>query len=310
MCTRATLAMIALWLSTAAAPTLGATCSCAGVPLLSSMEFGTPDNKSWFLSSSYEFHDISDLVSGTDDVSDSTDRKRKSQTLILEASYGINDRFSVSTLFSAVEHERTVGQSGTARASGLGDGIVMFKYTPGKVGLFKRNGLAFGIGSRIPIGEDNASDIVTLAEDMQPSTGAWAGIFWVQASRSFSRAAKTQVFSSFSYTENFENDRDYRFGNTWSLSLGGSYQTDTPWNFGVEMRYRNSDRDQRNSVEIPNTGGQWLDLVPAVQYHFNDKLAGKITARIPVWRDLNDVLQFTTSYSVALSISYLFSLSS
>jgi len=56
--------MIALWLSMAGAPALGATCSCAGVPLLSSMEFGTPDNKSWFLSSSYEFHDISDLVSG------------------------------------------------------------------------------------------------------------------------------------------------------------------------------------------------------------------------------------------------------
>ena len=150
------LATSALWMFAAAAPTLAATCSCAGVPLLSSMEFGTPEQKTWFFSSTYEFHDISDLVSGTDDVSDQTGRKRRSQTLILEGSYGINESLSVSTLISGVEHERTVGSSGTVQANGLGDAIVMLKYTPGKIGLFERNGLAFGIGSRIPIGDDDA----------------------------------------------------------------------------------------------------------------------------------------------------------
>ncbi|MCZ6894516.1 MAG: hypothetical protein O7H40_10780, partial [Gammaproteobacteria bacterium] len=62
-----------------------------------------------------------------------------------------------------------------------------------------------------------------------------------------------------------------------------------------------------NSVLIPNTGGEWLDFVPAIQYHFSNNIAGKLSGRIPVWRDLNDALQFTTSYSIAMSISYVFS---
>lgn len=305
--TRAMLVASALCMFAASHQTLAATCSCAGVPLLSSMESGSPDRGSWFLSSSYEFHDISDLVSGTDQVRDETGRKRETQTLVLQASYGINERFSVSALVSAIEHKRTVGQSGTSTGRGIGDAMVMLKYTPSKVGLFERNGITFGIGSRIPIGDDDKVDFVTLAEDMQPSTGAWAAVFWAQATRSFSRAAKTQILASLSYTENFENDRDYQFGDAWSLAFGGTYQTDTPWGFGAELRYRNADRDQRSSVDIPNTGGEWLDFVPAVQYHYSDNLAGKISGRIPIWRNLNDALQFTTSYSISISISYVFS---
>ncbi|MCZ6888099.1 MAG: hypothetical protein O7H39_06350 [Gammaproteobacteria bacterium] len=288
-------------------PALAASCSCAAVPLLNSMETGSPDGGNWFLSSSYEFHEISDLVSGTQDVNDETDRQRQSQALVVEASYGINDRFSVSALVSAVEHKRTVGRSGTSVGRGIGDGMVMLRYTPRRVGLFERTGITFGIGTRIPIGDDDAVDFVTLAEDMQPSTGAWGALLWAQANHSFSAAAKGQIFGSLSYTANGENDRDYQFGNSWILALGGTYQTDTPWGLGAEMRYRNADRDQRNSVLIPNTGGEWLDFVPAIQYHFSNNIAGKLSGRIPVWRDLNDALQFTTSYSIAMSISYVFS---
>ena len=99
---RAILAVSALWMFAAFNPAHAASCSCAAVPLLSSMEPGSPDAGSWLLSSSYEFHEISDLVSGTDDVHDQTDRERQTQSLVLQASRGIGERFSVSALLSAI----------------------------------------------------------------------------------------------------------------------------------------------------------------------------------------------------------------
>ena len=64
--------------------------------------------------------------------------------------------------------------------------------------------------------------------------------------------------------------------------------------------------DERNSVEIPNTGGEWLEIVPAVQYHVMERLALKASAKFPLSRDLNDELQFTTKFAFRLSLSYVF----
>jgi long-subunit fatty acid transport protein len=108
------------------------------------------------------------------------------------------------------------------------------------------------------------------------------------------------------YTENGENDRDYQFGHETTASLGASYQTQSPWGFNAELLYRHTERDERASASIPNTGGKWLDFVPAVQYHINDSLALRAAAKIPLSRDLNDQLQFTTKYAVRLTVSYIF----
>lgn len=284
---------------------LAATCSCAGVPLLGMMETSSPDEHGWYIGTTYEVHEIDDLVRGSDDVRDETGRERSTRSFIAETSYGFNDKWSISGLFSVIEHERRIGSGKTDSAKGIGDSIAMVKYTPTKVGLFSRNGLSFGLGAKIPTGDDEEKALVLLSEDMQPSTGAWSAIFWAHAAHSFSQSAKTQIFASTSYSRNYENDRDYQFGDEFTFSLGGSYRMENKWRFAGTMRYRTADRDQRNSSEIPNTGGDWLDFVPTVQYQFTDQLAGKVSARIPVWRDLNDALQFTTRYAVSLSVSYV-----
>ena len=89
-------------------------------------------------------------------------------------------------------------------------------------------------------------------------------------------------------------------------SVGASYQTQSPWGFNLELLFRHAERDQRAGVDIPNTGGEWLDLVPAVQYHINDSVALRASGKIPLSRDLNDELQFTTKYSVRLTLSWVF----
>ncbi len=290
----------------AATDSAAATCSCAGVPLLGSMQLATPGGGKWFLAGSYEFHDASELVSGSSTVPDSTNRDRTSEVLMFEVSRGLWDKVSFSALIAAVKHDRTVGGVHDS-ASGLGDAIVVLKYSPSSISLYSRNAFSMGIGARLPLGVDDAtSGGIVLAEDMQPSTGAFGSVFWIYAARALNEPASAQIYVNATYTNNGENDRDYQFGHEATASLGASYQTQSPWGFSVELLYRQAERDKRASTDIPNTGGEWLDIIPTVQYHITDSMALSASAKIPVARNLNDQLQFTTKYAARLTFSYIF----
>lgn len=282
------------------------TCSCAAVPILGSMQLASPKSKQWFLGTTYDFHDASELVAGSSSVPDQTGRDRISQALIVELSRGITEKWSVSALVSSVSHDREVNGS-RASASGLGDAIIMTKYSPKSISLYSDTALSFGLGVRIPIGVDDATRLgVDLAEDMQPSTGAYGGMVWAYWAKALNDSKGARIYVSASHTQNGDNDRKYDFGNDITLTLGSNFQTQTPWGFNVELSYRNADRDRRNSSEIPNTGGEWLDFKPAIQYHLTENIALKAAATIPAWRNLNDELQFTTKYAFRLSISSVF----
>jgi hypothetical protein len=287
-------------------PVSAQTCSCAAVPILGSMESASPKNKQWFLGTTYQYHDISELVAGSSTIPDATGRDRTSQAFIVEISRGISEKWSASALFTAVDHHREVNNN-SADASGLGDSMLMVKYAPKTISLYSDTSLSFGLGARIPTGVDDARQLgVILAEDMQPSTGAFGAIAWAYWAKALNDSRATRIYASGSYTRNGENDRDYQFGEETTVSLGGAHQTQTPWGFNLELLYRDADRDQRNSVEIPNTGGKWLDIIPAVQYHLTESLAVRASAQFPISRDLNDEVQFTSKYAYRLSFSYVF----
>ncbi len=282
------------------------TCSCAAVPLLGTMELATPGDGKWFLAGTYEFHDVSELVSGSNTIPDTTGRDRTTEALVVEVSKGLTTKLSVSALISAVQHDRTVGGVHDS-VSGVGDAIVMLKYSPVTISLYSRNSLTFGAGARLPIGENDAArDGLVFAEDLQPSTGAYGGIVWAYAARALNEPASARIYASATYTSNGENDRNYRFGDETTASIGASYQTQSQWGLNVELLYRQTQRDQRADATIPNTGGKWLDVVPAVQYHLNESMALRLSTKIPVTRDLNDQLQFTTKYAARLTFSYVF----
>ena len=282
------------------------TCSCAGVPLLGTMQLASPRERQWFLASTYEYHDASDLVSGSDSIPDETNRERTTQAMVLEASRGISRKWSFSALLSVVEHNRDVGGASDS-ASGLGDSILMLKYSPVSISAYSKNTFTFGLGERFPIGESDATQNgITLAEDLQPSTGAYGTILWAYGAQALNESTSSRIYASATYTNNGENDRDYQFGHETTVTLGTSYQLQSPWGFNLDLFYRHAQRDQRNSVDIPNTGGQWLEIVPSAQYHLSETLALSASAKIPVARDLNDQLQFTTKFAFRLSLSYVF----
>ena len=301
-------ATLVVLLSSLQVPAFAATCSCAGVPLLASIDTSATEKGQLFISYNAEYHQINDLVSGSDDVNDETRRNRNSFSQVLSASYALTDHWAVSALVSYVEHNRTIGSSflGTTTTSGISDSVILARYSPWFITPFSRHVLSLGLGVRIPTGEDDFGDTFVLSEDMQPSTGAYGEILWASYSYAFNQAATLQFFSSANYTFNEENDRKYAFGNEFNFASGISQSIGTKFGYSVALRYRTTTADTRFGFDIPNTGGQWLDFVPAVRYSFNEHLSLGLSGRIPVARKLNGVLQFTTSYSYALSVSYGF----
>lgn len=285
---------------------LAQTCSCAAVPLLGSMQLASPTDGEWHVATTYEFHDVSDLVAGSSSIPDATGRDRTSQAFIFEASRGLTERWSISALTATVDHDRQVGRT-RASASGLSDAIVLAKYSLKSISLYSDTALSFGVGARVPLGEDDALLLdVPLAEDMQPSTGAYGGTGWAYWAKALNDSRRTRIYVSASHTINGDNDRNYRFGDDAVVAFGSSLQTPGRWGFNLELSYRSAKRDERNSVAIPNTGGEWLDFVATAQYRLSESLALGATAKVPVRRNLHDQLQFTSKYAMRLSLSYVF----
>lgn len=282
------------------------TCSCAAVPLVGSMQTVSPNEGEWFVGTTYEFHEISDLVAGSSTIPDTTGRDRTSAAMVLEASRGLTDKWSISVLASAIEHERAVGGS-SVTTSGQGDSVIVAKYSPRRISLYSDSALSFAFGRRIATGADDVTQRrIAVAEDLQPSTGADGSIASFYWARAMNDSTGKQIYASASYADNGDNDRAYEFGDVLVLAVGGTIETQSSWGYSLGLSYRNSKRDRRALSDIPNTGGEWVDLSAGFQYRITESVGIGLGARFPIARDLNDELQFTTKFAVSASVSYVF----
>ncbi len=286
-----------------------ATCSCAGVPLLNSMNATNVNAQSWLLSINYEYHEINDLYSGSQQVNDETFRERVSNSIISQLDYGIDEHWSITGMISHISHKRQIGSSNNSKihTSGLGDSLLLIKYTPVTMSLLSPWQLSLGFGIKFPTG---ANDVMRngfiVSEDMQPGSGAYSSLAWFSSSYRFDQAGQLQAFISANYSDNRENDRQYQLGDETNASVGISYTMQENWGAVALLRYRTTSADQRAGNDIPNTGGEWLDFVPSIQYRFENNLAINLSGRIPVDKNLDGALQFTTSNAITLGISYVF----
>lgn len=284
-----------------------ATCSCAGAPLLSSIDSSSTEPGDFFFNYTTEYHEMSDLVEGTKEIRDESGRERSSVSQIVSGTYGLADRWSISGLLSYIEHSRGVSTSffGEQNTSGLSDAVVLLRYTPSYITPFSRHEVSLGVGVRLPVGKDDAGGLIVQSEDMQPSVGAQGEILWSSYSYAFNQASTLQLNLSANYTfNNEENDRNYSFSDEFNFAAGISQSIGTRFGYSAGLRYRTTDADERNGFEIPNSGGEWLDFVPAIQYGVSDDFTIALSGRVPIARDLEGAVQFTTSYSYAFSMTY------
>ena len=286
---------------------IAATCSCASVPLANHLQSGGIADDRWLLSLSLERHEMNDLVSDQDRITDETARRRSSDALLLELGYGLNERWSLTFLSNYIEHRRQIGDSPDSKQSsrGVGDSLLLLKFVPQSLSVLHRHAYGVGLGVKVSSSDDDefGTNGVRYAQDMQPSSGASGTVIWGYYAHSFSREARNTVHFSVNASFNQSNHIDYKIGDDVNLTLGWQSMLTDDWRLSLQLAWREAEPDERIGSELPNTGGQWLDFRPSLQYRLHDNHAIRLSMTQPVQRELNGALQFTTSQ--AWSIGFI-----
>lgn len=284
------------------------TCSCAGPPLLSTIEFHSTPEGAWQFGLTHEYNSQAKLVTGKEILDDDT-RTRSTRTLLAEISYGLTKRFSLTSVWSLVQKSRVIRLSIIGQdkllTRGLGDGIFLMKYSVIPWNVFTGRQLEIGAGIKMPLGSSNLDlNEIRIATDMQPSTGSWDGILWGNFVHRFSQNSQSSLNLSAFYNLTGENEYGYEFGDDFTANAGVLYNADDKAVLSGGIRYRHTDpHSQNSSFEVPNTGGRWLYLVAGVSAEFKNYFTWRISGQLPVYQNLEGT-QLSTSYVYTMSIFY------
>lgn len=287
------------------------TCSCAGAPLIGTQSISSASKGNLVLGLTYEFKEISNLYDGRQQLENNT-VERNTQSTLLEINYGITNRLTISSTATYVQKQRlALANNDELITRGIGDGLVMLKYVLHQNTMSEQYQLAVGGGTKIPFGKISLrKNGIPLNLDMQPGTGAWDGIFWSYFSKTFAPASNINFFlyNTFRATgtaERFNKDDKYKFGNEWVVNTGITDNLFSNLSYVGMISYRSTSSDQRNGQNLPNTGGKWISIEPALRYQFTNSLSAKIGGKIPLYQHLNGI-QPTICYTVSFSLFYNF----
>jgi hypothetical protein len=289
-------------------------CCSAGSPLLGSLDISNASRGELQIGLRYELNSLQDVYAGTVRLDDDL-RERNVNSFLLEVNYGLTGRISITTLFTFINQSRNISShdnlSSSLNTGGLSDGIILVKYNFIPLSIVDQVELTLGAGAKLPIGNSTLrSDGILIPADMQPGTGSWDGVLWGYFSKGFVPALPLNVFLNVSYRLNGTNNRfgdsfqqGYTFGNELFVNLGAGYRTDTFFDFTLMLRYRNTTPDKFDGVQLPNTGGNWLYLVPGVNGKISDYFTTRLSGQIPLYRNLTGT-QLTTTYTASLGLFY------
>jgi hypothetical protein len=256
----------------------------------------------------YDFNNLNTLNAGSEKLDDNS-RKRTTHSILLNTSYSFTNNFSIETLFTWVNQRRIIDQFGNTdlqKTNGIGDAVVLANYGFKKL-LGETSTVTLGVGTKIPLGSyDEVSPIgITYIADLQPGSGAWDGIFFSAISKSFNFRPSTTFFSRAIYRATGKN-RDYldglqvyEYGDEIQLFLGISDQflvfdkkLISP---SLSFKYRNAQRDEIDGIELNNTGGNWLFLLPSLSIELSQNISILTKAELPIISNV-DGTQLTPTY--------------
>lgn len=216
------------------------------------------------------------------------------QAVNMDLEYGLGERVSAVAILSFGTKRRrftttsaigNISETTEYRATGVGDVILIAKYSLIKPGIFAPYELAIGGGAKLPIGSYTRKDNgVRLAIDLQPGTGAVDLLGWLFASRSF-RKYHANISASLLYRYAGANLDGYKFGNEWLPTFAVEYNPMTWLGLSLLARVRIADKDFAEGRFLPSTGGETYSFVPTILYR-EGRLAIRAYQQIPVYRNL------------------------
>lgn len=247
-------------------------CCTAGTPIMGSLDMSTSPAGHWQISLTHEYNYLNSVYESTMFIDDDS-RQRVTNASLLELNLGVTSGITVTSLFSFVNQSRTVSsQSGSVneiKTSGIGDAVMMVKYSIIPLDMVNETELAFGTGIKMPLGKSMLrNNGILLPADMQPGSGAWDLLLWIYYTKGRVLNEPLNLVANISYKQNGTNKRfgvsagDYKFGNEFLVSLGLAYRTNSILDYSLFIRLRHTDPDEFSAGSIPNTGGNWLNIVP------------------------------------------------
>ncbi len=285
------------------------TCCSAGTPILSAINVSAINLNQWQFSLTIEHNSIKDVLP----QSLTPREERFTNSVILDISYGINDRFSTTLIMPYVQLSQTplFGSEGETKTSRVGDVLALIKYNILTSNIADQRQMAIGYGLKFPSGKSNVRGRIgaILPPQLQPGTGSWDHVLWAFLSQSF-RPSPYSVFTNISYRINGKNNRfqingpfsSYHFGDVFSLISGLSYRLSPLVDLSFQGSYRHTSKDLFGDSQVLNTGGDWIYIIPALNLNF-DPYGFRFSGKLPVYRDLSGI-QITTSFTVSGSFYF------
>jgi hypothetical protein len=283
------------------------TCCSGGVPLSNNLGFSVTDPGNWQFMIGYDLNVMNTLKSGTETLNDNT-RKRTTHTIMAQAGYTFKDWFSVDMFLPYIFQERILTPkdqpANMSSTSGVGDFVIMPK-------IRFYNNFQSGIGIKVPIGatELKNEDGFVLSPDLQPGTGAWDLIFWLNGGQELNFRKSMSVYGTVSYRATGSNttylgDQTYTFGDEFQITAGIAdrlFIGNQIFDPSISIKYRNAKSDNRDEFDLPSTGGEWVFIRPALIFQATPMISIQSNIELPLYANLKGT-QVTTTYRINLSI--------
>ncbi|MEM1219331.1 MAG: hypothetical protein AAGH79_10480 [Bacteroidota bacterium] len=296
--------------------TSGQTCCSGGVPV--SGNLGMPAGEVGLLqvSIAYDQNRLNTLQTEWTRQEDAN-RTRLTHSALVELGYVWSPRWAVDVLGAFVGQERLIqtqsGGEDLARTIGIGDLTTLLKFSP----LLPKPGQNFdwqlGLGVKAPLGAtDRAADNgIPFNLDLQPGSGAWDLLVWTRASVAPWQRASSQlfvqgVFSRKGVFREYFGVQAYQFGAEYQLLAGWSDRFLLgPWIIDPQMtlRWRTALEDRVDAAILPNTGGDWLFLIPGFMLWPQPNWALQASLELPTLARVTGT-QLTPTYRLQIGFFY------
>ena len=280
------------------------TCCTGSAPITGSIRVSSIDTKQWSIAIIADHNYIGDLFIEDEEIEEDL-IIRATNTFLLQTSYGVTDKLSVSAVLPYINKWEKTSSSEKSGRSGIGDISLLLQYN---ILNNKSFSIIIGSGIKFPTGATqlkNETTGITVQPSLQPGTGSNDFLFLTQLQYAFPFRKSLSVAQSFSYqlagtSGAFAGHNSYKFGNEIQsfTSIADQFvwlnKVFTP---SVSLRVSHRTTNVIETIDDINSGGTWGYFSPGTIVQLNPVLGLLIQADIPIYRKLNG-FQLVPSYVI------------
>lgn len=310
-----TIVLLGLLAAVLNSPLRGQGCCTVGASSLGGLESGVLAEGSLSLSLGYQSSILTSAYRGTEKIEDPLHRTADVRYLTFQLEYALLSRVSVLTAISYSDKSReltvktgsgssTAERTASFRGTGVGDLLVLVKYSLLKPTIVQATGIALGLGANLPTGsftqEQNGSQ---LSIDLQPGTGAPALLGWMLISHALPETG-LQFFLTSTYKYAGTNFDGYRIGDEIIATVLAEKSVSENYALFLAVRSRFAGKDFASRRSLIGTGGTYHDLMPGIGYG-DGPSSLRLYGQLPLYRNVRGI-QTTLTYMVGLQFAYRF----